>query len=384
MACRKNKNLISGNAGMSLIELVVGLLILTIIMAPTLGMFVASLRSTTMASMEMGAETLAQNVQEEVKYYGVKNFKTALNSSNGYINDVFDETAGKYTYHYSNKAEAGGSYEYGYEGSNKYYVEVEIDEQGTEGVKYLNEHEFGNVSSVAMPTTLLINPNEGASDVLATADEQAVTYFMGMWKGPSSTNRDSVRALIGSRTLDITVSKVSGDTYQVDYQLIYNISDASLFNGGTYIFEPAAEELDKLTRDNLNLIYFFYTPWKPSYDDVKGEVALDWKDEVVNIHDESVDTDIDLYLVVQREKKYPTVTGSIYFTEEGTSKVHINSESGLIHAGAILPLPPGKTVDSSKVDKVRVYNVTVNVWRVVNGAKYGAKPITSTKSTITD
>lgn len=382
MACRKNKNLISSNAGMSLIELVVGLLILTIIMAPTLGMFVTALRSTSMASLEMGAETLAQNVQEEIKYYGVKNFKTSMNASNGYINEVFDEANGKYVYHYSNKHEPGGSYVYGYEGNNKYIVKVEVDESGSEGVRYLNQHEFGNVSSVAMPTTLLINPNEGVADPLDTADEQAISYFHSMWKGPAPIDRDAVKAMIDERNLTVTVSKESENTYLVNYAFNYSVTDPSLFNGGTFTFAPDPTELEGLKRENLNLIYFFYTPWAATYDEARGEVALDWTKEIVLLTDEDVDTDIDMYLVVQRDKKYPTITGSIYLSETGSSKVHIQTESGITRAGSTVA--PGKAVDSSTVDKVRVYNVTVEVYRVVNGTQYGSKPITSTKSTITD
>ena len=63
------------NEGLSLIELVVALLILAVIATPLLQLFVSAARANRVNAEELSAETVASNVMEAVKVYGLE--KTA-------------------------------------------------------------------------------------------------------------------------------------------------------------------------------------------------------------------------------------------------------------------------------------------------------------------
>ncbi len=69
----KNWHFQTNNAGVSLIELVVAILILGIIAAPLLRMFTSAARANAVNTRNVDADTVAQNIMEAVKVYGLIN-----------------------------------------------------------------------------------------------------------------------------------------------------------------------------------------------------------------------------------------------------------------------------------------------------------------------
>ena len=68
----RQKHLQLNNAGVSLIELIVAILILAVITAPLLRLFTSAARTNAVSTDNLNADTVAQNIMEAVKAYGIE------------------------------------------------------------------------------------------------------------------------------------------------------------------------------------------------------------------------------------------------------------------------------------------------------------------------
>lgn len=375
MTSRKNKNLISDNAGLSLIELVVGLLILTIIMAPTLGMFVAALKSTSQANRDMHAQNLASNVMEEVKFYGVEKLTTSAPA--GYVLDgaASDSATGNYVLSYATTGD------YVVEGDEKFMVDITISATEDTGVAAINNAEFGDYSNVAADDTLIINPNKDASDLSQTADYLAFSEFLGSISYPSGIgiNELNIRDKLNRKLyIDIKYDNAASQ-YVVNYYYVYT----PIYSGNFTTPQYAVGVTDNsIVKDELGTLYFLYTPYKTSTygSGINEKVILGTSSEVVDITgtDLQMTDDILIYLVVQTDKTLDKDNSYITIVPNGDqTKFGVASEAQLY---GVPSRGNGVVKEGSKIKKTRLYTATVDIYRVVGGVR--SDKVTSVSTTI--
>ncbi|MCR5324361.1 MAG: hypothetical protein K6E85_13975 [Lachnospiraceae bacterium] len=174
------------NAGISLIELIVALLILAIIIIPLMGVFTSASKMNKVNRDKSEADTVAENIMEAIKVYGLegtaKDIYKVINSTPAtkpssclgvsydtvsdettsasgdkvatYLLDKFQPNANKNIYEY--RLTGVG------EGSHKYTVDIKMDsnyEVTEAGVtKKINEVDLYDLSAFNTKSTVFINP----------------------------------------------------------------------------------------------------------------------------------------------------------------------------------------------------------------------------------
>lgn len=171
------------NRGLSLVELIVALLILTIIFTPTFTAFSVSLKLTTEAKNEFYGATVADNVMEVLKYKmstgeDMAQLKDSLSSLAGQVEEskkvptpiittvpVDGQNVKQITYSIPAYTE----------GTAEYRVDVELTDYSKTSAanRNLNEKQFANMSAFNDTTTALINP----AAVAGGFDSAVVDYF---------------------------------------------------------------------------------------------------------------------------------------------------------------------------------------------------------------
>ena len=185
------------NEGLSLIELVVALLILAVIATPLLQLFVSAARANKVNAEENSAETVASNVMEAVKVYGLEKtaeefyknetapFNMAVSSSSdesvtpsieknldgGTVNYTFiTNSEKKYIYRMNGLKEGKDG-----DGENEFNVVItfDTDYKATDGSTDVNVKTTYDYSAFDEKKTVFINPL--AADLYY--DEEAISQF---------------------------------------------------------------------------------------------------------------------------------------------------------------------------------------------------------------
>ena len=79
---RRKRKIQLNNKGISLIELIVALLVLTFVVAPLLAVFLGAANTNRVNTMNADADIVAQNIMEAIKVYGLDNVDSSVPNSN--------------------------------------------------------------------------------------------------------------------------------------------------------------------------------------------------------------------------------------------------------------------------------------------------------------
>ena len=312
----RGKNIKNDNAGFSLIELIIAILILAIITMPFLRLFVTSATVNNKSRRELRATSLAQDIMEGVKSYDLKGllreFGTDETGSEYVSADDFAVIAkasvdSKYVKEIPPaSADSRKSYEFyvtgvKYENSkfnakitlnpNRFYSH-EYMEAGKEIYETLNNDEITSISSVNSANYEYMG-SEVKKDGSFKADTKVDGKILEMIKTdhPSVSSYKDINVL--GREIEITFDPIAGSdqiqtTIDISYTYKY-FDDVGYINARRTVHNTDLDLLGGVTFDSGNY-YFYYYPLYKATGGVKDSFKIT----------KNVPDDIRLYIVKQK------------------------------------------------------------------------------------
>ena len=283
------------NKGFSLVELLVAIAILAIIVLPLLHSFVTATKTNTKAKKSMEANTVAQNVMEEIK---ATSFSKLFNSL---IYDV--------SYEYEENPEEGKTYvtfPTQEVNGNSYRVRAEVDSSGYDEEDGFNEQPVADISDMdELQDAFYVQSAQQDRDYAKTLSDS--------YNYSQPSEEDVLAKMKRVATIKIAQSKSNTDTVssvEIEYTYSYQryVGDVAHTVTDTWsIYDNAGVD-----NGHLRAIYLFYSPL---YSSISSAEPLD----VINIENKN-NADVKVYLTKQSTTNYAT---------ENSYKVGINvTESG--------------------------------------------------------
>ena len=260
------------NAGTSLVELIVSILILGIIVTPAISSFVTSIRVNERAKEIAQAEAVAANIMEEINFLGFTGIDKAPSLS-GYEKVVTEDTPTKQTLFTKTNLIS--------QGDGKYNVNVTFNSDVKRNGAPVNAAEFADISDLKYNTTVLINCDIAGFDSFEyQLIEDAYTQYISDEAHEDTTPQEFLTKIKKEINVDINWNDVL-EVYRIDSTVRYSVEGEVIFDSSEDSF--GGESLEANQVDDIDAIYILYKPIINPY--VSGnEVVLSTDHDAVYIN----------------------------------------------------------------------------------------------------
>lgn len=250
------------NRGVTFVEVIISMLVLSIAVVSLLGAFMLSFRINLKSRRALSASIVAQNVMECVKEYS--DFHAVVTSVSGEMKSFLP---GNYAESFASTAD-GFSLDRVVEGSSEFMVEVSYDRTvfNSGDKSGINDYELPDLTTLDSEKTIVICPSGIATGGM---EQAAISYFVEMWveqqwaahssleeeeeyTGPTTAEialqRSQIRTdMKGALTLELSQTPEGS---RVTAKLVYS------YGGGEW---PAYHMVSD-TVTNPENVYVFYDP----------------------------------------------------------------------------------------------------------------------------
>lgn len=341
-ARRKQRKRKVNNAGFSLVELLVSIVILAIIVVPLLNSFLTAARTNAKAKRVLEATTAGQNLVEDIKAKSVEDFVTGGAASGAAISTPLTDAGG------NPLTDADGNPYYSYQKT----FSLDVDGRTYQAVATMSPEKYldtgavsggsiNNYNSAEIPQISNMNEKVSAFFIMDAGDDQRAVTGMNYEAYADPDRHDAYIASV-QRELTITITKDVSNVVSVKGKLTYRDNEGNELS-------PYYEH-DLYTGDQLENVFICFTPLPelPGAGYHNESIVIDNRDNVP----------IRLYLVQQQSAA--ETSNPDYFKQNYRVTVDVNEGSKLTGESAGCSVITNMYTGTTATDSVIQLNYNEN------------------------
>ncbi len=225
------------NAGFSLLELLIAVIILAVIVAPLLNSFLVSIKTNAKAERTMDATAIAESIMEDFEAYTIEEMKTFYEKAGYTIEETPESNPdGKWVFVGKDTDTLGRIYE----------VEITLDPSGYHGSPTdpkINDKQLADIQNLV-----------GSMNAVFSEKKDAETEAVKVFQGNTDSDKKDLIPEAVDRIINVKISKNSSsvdlgggetqavETYLVTAESYYKYTGPYLYTGESDVYPESSNE----------------------------------------------------------------------------------------------------------------------------------------------